>query len=209
MVRDAAKGKRLLAPFMEAVAKASSSAHIVNLLCQEAGRLWTGLGWATPHGGQALTRSHRPPKEVNPSCEHQQGVRDPDLSAAPADLPSPPRWPETVHIHHAAIGSTAAATEVGVNVHTTEHFYHSHRAPLSQTRARRLSHTETAEWIQPNCVCQFNRGPLRPTGGRHQGIIAPSRLWTETDDKPGAYSPKCPIQPSLGSAASRKDWVAK
>jgi hypothetical protein len=28
------------------------------LLCQGAGRLWTGLGGATPVGGQALIRSH-------------------------------------------------------------------------------------------------------------------------------------------------------
>ena len=33
----------------------------MNLLCQGAGGLWwTGLGWATPCGGQALMRSHRP-----------------------------------------------------------------------------------------------------------------------------------------------------
>jgi len=34
----------------------------LNLLCQGAGGLWTGLGWATPSGGQALIRSHGPPK---------------------------------------------------------------------------------------------------------------------------------------------------
>ena len=33
----------------------------MNLLCQGAVRVgWTGLGWATPGGGQALIRSHRP-----------------------------------------------------------------------------------------------------------------------------------------------------
>jgi hypothetical protein len=33
----------------------------LNLLCcQVAGGLWTGLGWATPVGGQALIRSHGP-----------------------------------------------------------------------------------------------------------------------------------------------------
>ena len=37
-------------------------AHIMNLLCQGAGGLWTGLGWATPCGGQALIRSHGPPR---------------------------------------------------------------------------------------------------------------------------------------------------
>jgi len=35
----------------------------MNLLCQGAGGLWTGLGWATPSGGQALIRSHGPPKD--------------------------------------------------------------------------------------------------------------------------------------------------
>ena len=34
----------------------------MNLLCQGAGGLWTGLGWATPVGGQALIRSHGPPR---------------------------------------------------------------------------------------------------------------------------------------------------
>ena len=32
------------------------------LLCQGAGGLWTGLGGATPVGGQALIRSHGPPR---------------------------------------------------------------------------------------------------------------------------------------------------
>ncbi len=36
-------------------------AHIMILLCQGAGGLWTGLGWVTPGGGQALIRSHGPP----------------------------------------------------------------------------------------------------------------------------------------------------
>jgi len=30
--------------------------------CQGAGGLWTGLGWATPVGGQARIRSHGPPR---------------------------------------------------------------------------------------------------------------------------------------------------
>ena len=34
----------------------------MNLLCQGAGGLWTGLGWATPVGGQARIRSHGPPR---------------------------------------------------------------------------------------------------------------------------------------------------
>ena len=35
----------------------------MNLVCcQIAGGLWTGLGWATPVGGQALIRSHGPPR---------------------------------------------------------------------------------------------------------------------------------------------------
>ncbi len=33
----------------------------MNLVCQGAGWVgWTGLGWATPDGGQARIRSHRP-----------------------------------------------------------------------------------------------------------------------------------------------------
>ncbi len=36
----------------------------MNLLCQGAGGLWTGLGWATRVGGQALIRSHGPPRLV-------------------------------------------------------------------------------------------------------------------------------------------------
>jgi len=36
----------------------------MNLLCQGAGGLWTGLGWVTPSGGQALIRSHGPPRLV-------------------------------------------------------------------------------------------------------------------------------------------------
>ncbi len=35
----------------------------MNLLCQGAGGLWTGLGGATPGGGQALIRSHGPPRK--------------------------------------------------------------------------------------------------------------------------------------------------
>ena len=35
---------------------------VMNLLCQGAGGLWTGLGWATRFGGQALIRSHGPPR---------------------------------------------------------------------------------------------------------------------------------------------------
>ena len=35
----------------------------MNLVCcQVAGGLWTGLGWATPVGGQARIRSHGPPR---------------------------------------------------------------------------------------------------------------------------------------------------
>ncbi len=38
-----------------------SEPPILNLLCQGAVRVrWTGLGWATPDGGQARIRSHRP-----------------------------------------------------------------------------------------------------------------------------------------------------
>jgi len=41
----------------------SHKSRIMNLLCcQGAGGLWTGLGWVTPVGGQALIRSHGPPR---------------------------------------------------------------------------------------------------------------------------------------------------
>jgi len=33
----------------------------MNLLCCQVAGGWTGLGWATPGGGQALIRSHVPP----------------------------------------------------------------------------------------------------------------------------------------------------
>ncbi len=41
---------------------AETTSYIMILLCQGAGGLWTGLGWATPVGGHALIRSHGPPK---------------------------------------------------------------------------------------------------------------------------------------------------
>ena len=42
----------------------SDRPHIMILLCQGAGGLWTGLGWATSWDGQALIRSHGPPRLV-------------------------------------------------------------------------------------------------------------------------------------------------
>jgi len=49
----------------------------MNLLCQGAGGLWTGLGWVTPVGGQALIRSHGPPRRgwVGSTGHYEDSIR--------------------------------------------------------------------------------------------------------------------------------------
>jgi hypothetical protein len=73
------------------------------LLCQGAGGLWTGLGWATPGGGQAPIRSHGPPRLVG-------GV---DRSLQP-----------TVEIDR------CCHMCVGMSVDTTSYTYDSHGRPF-------------------------------------------------------------------------------
>jgi len=53
----------------------------MNLLCQGAGGLWTGLGGATPVGGQALIRSHGPPNWWVGSTGHYEDSIVMDASA--------------------------------------------------------------------------------------------------------------------------------
>ena len=48
------------------------------LLCQVAGGLWTGQGRVTPFGGQALIRSHGPPRTVwvGSTGHYQDSIND-------------------------------------------------------------------------------------------------------------------------------------